>query len=389
MITLYSGIGSAGFELVGVVSDAGSFQNLRRHATALLNARGATRAAELLWLFPFELWTASNNFNDEFSVLFAKLSLNAYEKARLQKESKEDRSAYAKIAAVFSEMGTYVRFISVSLDTSRAPGGQRGMKESQIKRLVYRYIGVTGGYLGDFSYRTHADFYTDLDLDIDPYRYQGTTRERFTQILTESPADVQATILDGVLVKYPVGSSERRTQQLADEIRGWAHALRAGPAVPDPRPNDAPETVRRALADADHLLKANGPISAVDRVHTALHGYQLGLCAKCGIAVPDDASLTQIFKQLRKSHPSLQSTGHRAQDIEKILNAFNSILDALNPIRNRASVAHPNPVLLDETDARLVINASRTIFHYLEAKVSASPTPTATDQPISDDDVPF
>ena len=186
MITLFSGTGSAGFELVSPVKGSFSFQNLKKHAVALLTARGAKRAAELLPLFPFELWAASNDFNDDFTVLYAQLPLDSYEKARLQNESKEDRVAYAKIAAAFSEIGSYVRFISVSLDTTRAPVGEPlGLKDSQIKKLVYKYIGVEGGYLADFSYRTHADFYTDLDLDIDPYKYQGTTRERFTQILRE------------------------------------------------------------------------------------------------------------------------------------------------------------------------------------------------------------
>jgi hypothetical protein len=49
--------------------------------------------------------------------------------------------------------------------------------------------------------------------------------------------------------------------------------------------------------------------------------------------------LTQVFKCLRKQHPALQANGHRAQDIEGILNALNTILSAMNPIRNRASVA--------------------------------------------------
>jgi hypothetical protein len=35
-----------------------------------------------------------------------------------------------------------------------------------------------------------------------------------------------------------------------------------------------------------------------------------------------------------------------------------------------ASVAHPNPSLLDEPEARLVINASGTLLHYLDDKLS-------------------
>jgi hypothetical protein len=52
---------------------------------------------------------------------------------------------------------------------------------------VVSYIGVHGGYLGDFSYASHADFYPSYcGLDINPNEYDGTTRERFIKILSES-----------------------------------------------------------------------------------------------------------------------------------------------------------------------------------------------------------
>lgn len=49
---------------------------------------------------------------------------------------------------------------------------------------------------------------------------------------------------------------------------------------------------------------------------------------------------------------------------------MSAILDALNPVRNRASVAHPNATLLAQAEAMLVVNATRTILHYLDAKLS-------------------
>jgi hypothetical protein len=97
----------------------------------------------------------------------------------------------------------------------------------EINKLVNRYIGVNSGYLGDFSYRTHQDFYTDLGLDIDPSNYDGTTRARFIKILFDSPPDVQARILQGILDKYQVGSSELRTPERREEIVGWIVRLRA------------------------------------------------------------------------------------------------------------------------------------------------------------------
>ncbi|MBI5879632.1 MAG: abortive infection family protein [Chloroflexi bacterium] len=45
-----------------------------------------------------------------------------------------------------------------------------------------------------------------------------------------------------------------------------------------------------------------------------------------------------------------------------------SILYALSPTRNNASVAHPNDDLLERDKTMLVINISRTLMHYLEAK---------------------
>jgi|GEM_PF-1624733 len=103
----------------------------------------------------------------------------------------------------------------------------RRLTKFEVNKLVYRYIGVNSGYLGDFSYRKHHEFYLGLDLDIDPNNYDGTTRERFIKILSESTQDVQARILDGILRRYPVGSSELRTQERHDEIAGWIARLRA------------------------------------------------------------------------------------------------------------------------------------------------------------------
>jgi hypothetical protein len=64
-----------------------------------------------------------------------------------------------------------------------------------------------------------ADFATDdpgggSDVEnIDPYQYQGTTHERFIQILVSRRPHEQAKIVRGVIEKYPAGSapsSQRR-----------------------------------------------------------------------------------------------------------------------------------------------------------------------------------
>lgn len=140
------------------------------------------------------------------------------------------------------------------------------------------------------------------------------------------------------------------------------------PAV-TPKSISASEVVERALADADHLLHTSGPISCVDRLHTALHGYLLELCANARLPNLEGASVTALFKQLRTKHPQLQHLGVQDNDVGRILLGFASVIDAINTIRNNASVAHPKDTLLGEAEAALVINVIRTLFHYISTKV--------------------
>jgi hypothetical protein len=80
------------------------------------------------------------------------------------------------------------------------------LTRSEVYRLVNDYIGVSGGYLGDFSYKTHYEFYPyycDVDIDVGEYE-PGTTREKFIRILEDVVPLTQAKILRGVFLKYPV-----------------------------------------------------------------------------------------------------------------------------------------------------------------------------------------
>jgi hypothetical protein len=131
----------------------------------------------------------------------------------------------------------------------------------------------------------------------------------------------------------------------------------------------ASDVVRRALTDADQLLASSGATSSVDRLHTAIHGYLKSACQDSGISIPDNATLTQAFKALRVNHPALKALGSHEKEVDKILASFANILDALNPIRNHGSVVHPNDRLIELAESTLVVNAVRTIFHYLNQKL--------------------
>jgi hypothetical protein len=140
-----------------------------------------------------------------------------------------------------------------------------------------------------------------------------------------------------------------------------------GPAsVESPSLAITSDVVERALKDAEALIASTGATSGVDRVHTALHGYLKAAADKHGLTYAVHADVVALVKVLLKGHPSFANT---TTQTDKVVKAFAVIVDALNPLRNDQSMAHPNASLLAEPEAMLVINTVRTLLHYVDAKI--------------------
>jgi len=135
------------------------------------------------------------------------------------------------------------------------------------------------------------------------------------------------------------------------------------PTVATPTLEVSSEKVVQALLDAEHLIATRGPTNAVDRVHTAFHAYLVAACRLAGVPVNPDDGVTQLFKRLRTENALLQQP-----IVNRVLAAMASIVDTLNPVRNRSTLVHPNEILLERPEAILVINAVRTMLHYLDAR---------------------
>jgi len=141
--------------------------------------------------------------------------------------------------------------------------------------------------------------------------------------------------------------------------------------VPRPTPRITSEAVETALADAELLLRARGPASAVDRAHTAVHGFlRAALERGGGAAVPQTAPVTDLYRQLRETHAGLRAAVTGGEESRRIVMALASILDSANSLRNTASGAHPAPSALQPPEALLVIHASRLLIHYLDGKLT-------------------
>lgn len=251
------------------------------------------------------------------------------------------------------------------------------MSLREINLLVESYIGTTDGYLNHFSYSKHDRFYPlycNLDIDVSAYRAKGhTTRTAFIQILKDAQPRDQAKIIRGIFEMLPAPEKAddemgRKKRTMYVELLAVATRLEADGQVDSPAIQKTSETVYEALKDAEALLKTRGPQSAVDRAHTALHGYLKKLCHDRGETLPDDPSLTLLFKTLREKFSEFSATIPHDSEAKRVFGSIASALDSLNTIRNRATLAHPNELLLDAPEAMLYINLSRAVLAYIESK---------------------
>jgi nucleoside phosphorylase len=133
------------------------------------------------------------------------------------------------------------------------------MTPPEVAMLINNYIGVRDGYLQDFSSNGLVMFFAEYcGLKINPRDYEGTTRNRFRVILTQSDPPTQARILEGILEKCPPGSSELRTDEKAHRLRTIAARLKG--LAPD-RPLASQADVLHA---ACRLIESNGKTTMLE-----------------------------------------------------------------------------------------------------------------------------
>jgi hypothetical protein len=146
-----------------------------------------------------------------------------------------------------------------------------------------------------------------------------------------------------------------------------AERLDAADYVSEPELLSA-DHVLEILEDAKSLIENRKAVSAVDRVHTAFHGYLREICKNQGIVFLEQDGLVALVKKIFSEHPKLK-IAVKSTEVQNIVRSLTSIADSLNPVRNQGSRAHPNANVLEEPEAVLIINTVRTVLFYFESKI--------------------
>ena len=259
------------------------------------------------------------------------------------------------------------------------PNAVGGLSRGSVLFVVNEWIGGEDGFLGDFSYRTHEEFYPQfcgID-DIHPNDMTGTTRKRFIAILEEQPPDRQRRILEGVLLRFPPETVVFRTEEKRQRIETWIHELSQSGVHVDLDGRPLPEIAQVAL-DAIRLDRRSGnPERGVDRAVTALQACLHALRDEGGWTERERATLGDTFGNLRRHHPAFRAEPGE-ESFTTLLRRIADAIKALNDLRNKRSLAHAHPTL-DPIDARFVLDCSEALIQYIWSRASASePTPISS-----------
>jgi len=185
-------------------------------------------------------------------------------------------------------------------------------------------------------------------------------------ILAKDPENLRKVLEYEPIASYIQQKDPRSYKHLREEVYGNGGAE----DVEHVEPATSTEAGLAALADAQELLRTRGALSAVDRVHTGLHAFLRAACDQADITYSRDTTANQLLKLVLDQHPKLQDFGARSDDVRRILRTSGSIVDSLGTLRNQASLAHANEELLGNDEALLVINLTRSLLRFLDAKIS-------------------
>lgn len=126
------------------------------------------------------------------------------------------------------------------------------------------------------------------------------------------------------------------------------------------------DTIQKAIEDATLFIREGKYDSAVDRVHTAFHGYLRQLLTNHSIAFGKDDGLPALYNKLHEYYGNSIQPQEVAARIKATVRSAIGVVNSINELRNNNTVAHPNGELIQKREAQLVIRLVNAIVDYID-----------------------
>jgi hypothetical protein len=264
------------------------------------------------------------------------------------------------------------------------------------RRKLEKLLGMSSGYVLNFSDRTYFDFFIDYRVEIDTpqYRTGGDSKaKRMRTFWDIAPNNTVGRVIDG-LIAYGIQENcfGDSNPVLIDDCRKIAYRLLSDQPVAELDALTAIADERDFEVVAEHVREAiekNQPEGGLDRLHTFVNKFIRVTCKPHGITMTRDKPLHSVFGEYVKA---LRDGDHLESTMtERILKSSISVLEAFNDVRNNKSLAHDNPILNYE-ESLLIFNhvaASIRFIKSLETKIKARNLEKQSSRFSWNGDIPF
>ena len=119
------------------------------------------------------------------------------------------------------------------------------------------------------------------------------------------------------------------------------------------------------ISDAELFMNEGRYNSAFDRIHTAFHGFLRNKLDNLGVNYVESDTLAQLYTKLHSTLATKINSPDVAELIKTAIRSGVGIISAINDIRNRHSLAHPNNTIIDKREAELTLQMIKVITDYI------------------------
>lgn len=126
------------------------------------------------------------------------------------------------------------------------------------------------------------------------------------------------------------------------------------------------DTILHAISDAEIFIREEKYESAVDRIHTAFHGYLRQILEKHHVDYLADDSISALYSKLHNMYGTCIQPPDVSTRIRDIVRSGSGMVTRINELRNNNTIAHANTQLIQKREAELVIRMLSAIINYID-----------------------
>lgn len=258
------------------------------------------------------------------------------------------------------------------------------------KKKLERALGMSSGYVLQFSNRTFEDFFAEIcgiEIYDEKYNFESGSKANRMRAFWEIESNY---LVSRILIALREEWSEYAGYSAPPPSEDYNKIiLRLSSSIPVPeidaiRPNSDDKDFESLAKAVRETIERNEPEAGLDRLHTFLIKYFRTLCEKHKLDTSKEKPLHSLVGEYIKA---IKTKGLIESEItERILKSTISIMEAFNTVRNEHSFAHDNKVL-NYNESLLIFSHVTSSVRFIET--IESKRVEVTYQSVFDDDTPF